>query len=219
MLLKIFDVHLIFCRFLKTYFSTILQFCGRSPVKSTKVRSLIFLPSIPYSTASAMMLFKHDSFYTMTEVVIIFGKMKIILRNFFLIINFVRDWTKTALLHSTTLQWIMTNKKEGNICLVFLQDLPQNHAYLFSQKSRLPWLRLCKWDEIIQMVIFSHQTYILKVLLRLLLWLLRYHQNPFPDQCPTLMYLFCDINVIYYNLKKTIYIYIFWILLVLLWTV
>jgi len=123
----------------------------------------------------------------MTEVVIIFGKMKIILRNFFLIINFVRDWTKTALLHSTTLQWIMTNKKEGNMCLVFLQDLPQNHAYLFSQKSRLPWLRLCKWDEIIQLVIFSHQTYILKVLLRLLLWLLRYHQNPFPDQCPTLI--------------------------------
>jgi hypothetical protein len=127
----------------------------------------------------------------MTEVVIIFGKMKIILRNFFLIINFVRDWTKTALLHSTTLQWIMTNKKEGNKCLVFLQDLPQNHAYLFSQKSRLPWLRLCKWDEIIQLVIFSHQTYILKVLLRLLLWLLRYHQNPFPDQCPTLSSLNC----------------------------
>ena len=64
MLLKIFDVHLVFCRFLKTYFSTILQFCGRSPVKSTKVRSLIFLPCIPYSTVSAMMLFKHDSFYT-----------------------------------------------------------------------------------------------------------------------------------------------------------
>ena len=63
-LLKIFDVHLVFCRFLKTYFSTILQFCGRSPVKSTKVRSLIFLPRIPYSTVSAMMLFKHDSFYT-----------------------------------------------------------------------------------------------------------------------------------------------------------
>ena len=62
-LLKIFDVHLVFCRFLKTYFSTILQFCGRSPVKSTKVRSLIFLPCIPYSTVSAMMLFKHDSFY------------------------------------------------------------------------------------------------------------------------------------------------------------
>ena len=122
----------------------------------------------------------------MTEVVIIFGKMKIILRNFFLIIHVVRDWTKTALLHSTTLQWIMTNKKEGNMCLVFLQDLPQNHAYLFSQKSRLPWLRLCRWDEIIQLVIFSHQTYILKVLLRLLLWLLRYHQTPFPDQCPTL---------------------------------
>ena len=123
----------------------------------------------------------------MTEVVIIFGKMKIILHNFFLIINFLRDWTKTALLHSTTLQWIMTNKKEGNLCLVFLQDLPQNHAYLFSQKSRLPWLRLCKWDEIIEFVIFSHQTYILKVLLRLPLWLLRYHQNPFPDQCPTLI--------------------------------
>ena len=63
-LLKIFDVHLVFCRFLKTYFSTILQFCGRSPVKSTKVRSLIFLPRIPFSTVSAMMLFKHDSFYT-----------------------------------------------------------------------------------------------------------------------------------------------------------
>ena len=63
-LLKIFDVHLVFCRFLKTYFSTILQFCGRSPVKSTKGRSLIFLPRIPYSTVSAMMLFKHDSFYT-----------------------------------------------------------------------------------------------------------------------------------------------------------
>ena len=67
-LLKIFDVHLVFCRFLKTYFSTILQFCGRSPVKSTKVRSLIFLPRIPYSTVSAMMLFKHDSFYTKKNV-------------------------------------------------------------------------------------------------------------------------------------------------------
>ena len=30
-LLKIFDVHLVFRRFLKTYFSTILLFCGRSP--------------------------------------------------------------------------------------------------------------------------------------------------------------------------------------------
>ena len=28
-LLKIFDVHLVFCRFLKTYFLTILLFCGR----------------------------------------------------------------------------------------------------------------------------------------------------------------------------------------------
>ena len=27
-LLKKFDVHLFFCRFLKTYFSTILLFCG-----------------------------------------------------------------------------------------------------------------------------------------------------------------------------------------------
>ena len=62
-LLKIFDVHLVFCRFLKTYFSTILLFCGRSPEKSTKPRSLIFLPCIPYGTVSAMMLLKHDSFY------------------------------------------------------------------------------------------------------------------------------------------------------------
>ena len=54
-----------------------------------------------------------------------------------------RDCTKTALLHSTTLHWIMTNKQERKICLVLLQDL-QNHAYLFSQKSQLPWLRLCK---------------------------------------------------------------------------
>ena len=62
-LLKIFDVHLFFCLFLKTYFSTILLFCGRSPGKSTKPRSLIFLPWIPNGAVSAMMLFKHDSFY------------------------------------------------------------------------------------------------------------------------------------------------------------
>ena len=62
-LLKIFDVHLVFCRFLKTYFSTILLFCGRSPGKSTKPRSLIFLPCIPNGAVSAMILFKHDSFY------------------------------------------------------------------------------------------------------------------------------------------------------------
>ena len=62
-LLKIFDVHLVFCRFLKTYFSTILLFCGRSPGKSTKPRSLILLPCIPNGAVSAMMLFKHDSFY------------------------------------------------------------------------------------------------------------------------------------------------------------
>ena len=42
-LLKIFDVHLVFF--------------------GTKPRSLIFLPCIPYGTVSAMMLFKHDSFY------------------------------------------------------------------------------------------------------------------------------------------------------------
>ena len=176
---------MVFCRFLKTYFSTILQFCGRSPVKSTKVRSLMFLLRIPYSTVSAMMLFKHDSFYT--NIFIDDWSCYNIWKNEnnssqLLFDNRFWDWTKAALLHSTTLQWIMTNKKEGNICLVFQQDLPQNHAYLFSQKSRLPWLRLCKWDEIIQLVIFSNQTYILKVLLRLLLWLLRYHQNPFPDQ-------------------------------------
>ena len=58
-LLKIFDVHFVFCRFLKTYFSTILL----SPEKSTKPRSPIFLPCIPYGTVGAMMLFKHDSFY------------------------------------------------------------------------------------------------------------------------------------------------------------
>ena len=189
-LLKIFDVHLVFCRFLKTYFSTILLFCGRSPGKSTKPRSLIFLPCIPNGAVSAMMLFKHDSFYMKIFIddwsCYNIWKNEKNLCNFFLIINIVRSWSKTASLHSTTLQWIITNKKERNICIVLLQDLPQNHAYLFSQKSRLPWLQLCKWDEILQLVIFSHQNHILKVLERLLLWLLRYHQNPFPDQCPTL---------------------------------
>ena len=52
-----------FICFLKTYFSKIFQFCGRSPEKRTKARSLIFIPPIPYKTVSAMILFKHDSFY------------------------------------------------------------------------------------------------------------------------------------------------------------
>ena len=55
-LLKIFDVHLVFCRFLKT----ILQFCGRSPVKSTKVRSLIFLPRFFNSMIAFIKIFIDD---------------------------------------------------------------------------------------------------------------------------------------------------------------
>ena len=73
-------------------------------------------------------------FLLMTEVVI-FGKMKIILRNFFLIINFARDWTKTALLHSTTLQWIMTNKKRRKHMLSFSARSPAKSCIpIFTEK-------------------------------------------------------------------------------------
>ena len=62
-LLKIFDVHLVFCRFLKTYFSTILQFFGRSPVKYTKARSLILLPCMYQNENNSSQLLFDNTFF------------------------------------------------------------------------------------------------------------------------------------------------------------
>ena len=53
-LLKIFDVHLVFCRFLKTYFSTILLFCGRSPEKSTITGCGVAIFTVGYGYANEM---------------------------------------------------------------------------------------------------------------------------------------------------------------------
>ena len=60
MLLKIFDIFLPFSQNLLFDNIAILREVSG---KSTKPRSLIFLPCIPNGAVSAMMLFKHDSFY------------------------------------------------------------------------------------------------------------------------------------------------------------
>ena len=66
--------------FLKTYFLTILLFCGRSPQKRTKVRSLVFIACILYGRLSAMRLIWR--FILMTEVdIILKNKLQLLFDN------------------------------------------------------------------------------------------------------------------------------------------
>ena len=63
-LLKIFDVHLFFFGvFSKLTFRQYCYFAGGLPKKVPNLGVQSSLPCIPYGTLSAMMLFKHDSFY------------------------------------------------------------------------------------------------------------------------------------------------------------